>query len=227
MRITERLLAFTLLGSEWVLWLLIGLSVVSVTVMVERGISMAAARPDLERIGRRLLALLGGGDYQGARELLGPPRSPEVRVGLVGIAELPRGRNATLEAMASARSQERLRMERYLGVLGTLGNNAPFIGLFGTVLGIIKAFADLAKNQGGGGAAVVMAGISEALVATAVGLVVAIPAVIAFNIFQGKVRRTLGRVDAMAHLILSASPDVPPVEAEPAPPAPSGSVRVS
>jgi biopolymer transport protein ExbB len=227
MRITERLLAFTLLGSEWVLWLLIALSVVSVTVMVERAISMSAPRPDLGLLGRRLLALLTAGDYQGARELLGPPRSPEVRVGALGIAELSRGRNAALEAMASARSQERLRLERYLGILGTLGNNAPFIGLFGTVLGIIKAFADLAKTQGGGGAAVVMGGISEALVATAVGLLVAIPAVIAFNIFQGKVRRTLGRVDAMAHLILSAAPDVPPVEAEPAPPAPSGSVRVS
>jgi biopolymer transport protein ExbB len=95
-------------------------------------------------------------------------------------------------------------MEKHLGILGTLGNNCPFIGLFGTVLGIIKAFADLSHNQGGG-AAVVMAGIAEALVATAVGLMVAIPAVVAYNILQGRVRRTLGRVDAMAHLILARS----------------------
>jgi biopolymer transport protein ExbB len=95
-------------------------------------------------------------------------------------------------------------MEKHLGILGTLGNNCPFIGLFGTVLGIIKAFADLSHNQAGG-AAVVMAGIAEALVATAVGLMVAIPAVVAYNIFQGRVRRTLGRVDAMAHLILARS----------------------
>jgi biopolymer transport protein ExbB len=207
MRITERLLAFTLLGSEWVLWLLIGLSIVSVTVMVERAISMAARAPDLEGLSRKLLALLAKGDFEAAKEALGKPRSPEVRVGLVGIGELGRGRDAALEAMASAKSRERLALERNLGVLGTLGNNAPFIGLFGTVLGIIKAFADLAKNAGAGGAAVVMAGISEALVATAVGLLVAIPAVVAFNIFQGKVRRTLGRVDAMAHLILSAAPE--------------------
>jgi len=93
-------------------------------------------------------------------------------------------------------------------VLGTLGNNAPFIGLFGTVLGIIKAFADLSRNQGGG-AATVMSGISAALVATAVGLMVAIPAVVAFNFFQTRVRRTLGRVDAVAHLILSATAGVP------------------
>ncbi|HXU02873.1 MAG TPA: MotA/TolQ/ExbB proton channel family protein, partial [Polyangia bacterium] len=96
----------------------------------------------------------------------------------------------------------RLEMEKNLGVLGTLGNNAPFIGLFGTVLGIIKAFADLSRNQGGGAAAV-MSGISEALVATAVGLMVAIPAVIAFNFFQAKVRKTIGRIDAVAHMVLA------------------------
>jgi biopolymer transport protein ExbB/TolQ len=108
--------------------------------------------------------------------------------------------------MASTKSRLRLEMERNLGVLGTLGNNAPFIGLFGTVLGIIKAFADLSRNQGGG-AATVMSGISAALVATAVGLMVAIPAVVAFNYFQTRVRRALGRVDAVAHLILSATAD--------------------
>ncbi len=206
MRITERLLAFTLLGSEWVLWLLVCLSVLSVAVMVERAITLRAQAPDFDGLAAKLLPLLGKGDIAAAKTALGEPRSPEVRIGLVGVGELARGRNAALETMASARARERLQLERNLGVLGTLGNNAPFIGLFGTVLGIIKAFADLAKNQGGG-AAVVMAGISEALVATAVGLLVAIPAVIAFNIFQGKIRRTLGRVDAMAHLILSAAPE--------------------
>jgi biopolymer transport protein ExbB len=206
MRITERLLSFTLLGSEWVLWLLIALSVLSVTVMVERGISLRAAAPDFEGLSTRLLNLLGKGDLAGARQALGPAKSPEVRVALIGIGELPRGRDAAAEAMASAKARERMNLERNLGVLGTLGNNAPFIGLFGTVLGIIRAFADLSKNQTGG-AGPVMAGISEALVATAVGLMVAIPAVIFFNIFQGRLRRMMGRVDAMAHLILSAAPE--------------------
>ncbi|HEY0714135.1 MAG TPA: MotA/TolQ/ExbB proton channel family protein, partial [Polyangia bacterium] len=134
----------------------------------------------------------------------GAPASPEARVGLIGLNEIARGREAAAEAMASAKSRERLAMERRLGILGTLGNNAPFIGLFGTVLGIIKAFADLSRNAGGG-ANVVMSGISEALVATAVGLMVAIPAVIAFNVLQGRVRRAMGRIDSMAHLILSAA----------------------
>ena len=204
MRITERILAAALVGSDWVLWLLILLSILSVTIMVERAIVMSGRAPKLNDLSERLLKLLAAGDLPGARELLGPPRSPEVRVALVGLSELVEGRIAAAEAMASARSHERLAMEKHLGILGTLGNNCPFIGLFGTVLGIIKAFADLSHNQGGG-AAVVMAGIAEALVATAVGLMVAIPAVVAYNVLQGRVRRTLGRVDAMAHLILARS----------------------
>jgi biopolymer transport protein ExbB len=86
--------------------------------------------------------------------------------------------------------------------LGTLGNNAPFIGLFGTVLGIIKAFHDLAGGQAGG-PSVVMAGISEALVATAVGLIVAIPAVVAFNIFSRRVRVRMSQAEWMAHLAVA------------------------
>ncbi len=206
MRITEHILAFTLLGSDWVLWLLVLLSILSVAVMVERGIAMSGRLADFETLSEKLHKALTAGDAKAAREVLGAPRCPEVRVALVGLDELPRGSSAAVEAMASARSRERLALEKHLGILGTLGNNAPFIGLFGTVLGIIKAFADLSKSQGGG-ATVVMSGIAEALVATAVGLMVALPAVVAFNIFQGRIRRTMGRVDALAHMILSGARD--------------------
>ena len=204
MHITDRILAFTLMGSEWVLWLLILLSVLSVAIMIERALAMSGRFAGLEAQADKLRRLVTDGDLKAVRELLGMPRSPEVRVALVGLDALADGKNAAVEAMAAARLQERLAMEKRLGILGTLGNNAPFIGLFGTVLGIIKAFADLAKNQSAGSAAV-MSGISEALVATAVGLMVAIPAVVAFNIFQGRVRRTMGRVDALAHLVLSGA----------------------
>jgi biopolymer transport protein ExbB len=203
MRLTERILGFTLLGSEWVLWLLIGLSLLSVTIMVERGIFLSAGKMDFEALGKELLSFLKEGDAASARRALAGQRAPESQIAVAGLEQYGRGSEAISEAMASAKARLRMGMERNLGVLGTLGNNAPFIGLFGTVLGIIKAFADLSRNQAGGAAAV-MSGISEALVATAVGLMVAIPAVIAFNYFQGKVRASLGRVDAMAHLILSA-----------------------
>jgi biopolymer transport protein ExbB len=204
MRLTERILGFTLLGSEWVLWLLVVLSVLSVAVMVERGFYLSSRKLDFDALARELGQFLREADLGGARRALAGVRGPEARVAASGLEQFGRGSEAIAEAMASTKSRVRLDMERNLGVLGTLGNNAPFIGLFGTVLGIIRAFADLSRSQAGG-AGVVMAGISEALVATAVGLMVAIPAVVAFNYFQGKVRRALGRVDAMAHLILSAT----------------------
>jgi biopolymer transport protein ExbB len=79
-------------------------------------------------------------------------------------------------------------LDRYLSYLGTVGSNAPFIGLFGTVLGIIRAFSDLAKTSNES-QTVVMTGISEALVATAIGLLVAIPAVVMYNYFQKESKR--------------------------------------
>src|SRR3954466_9619340 len=204
MHLTERILGFTLLGSAWVLWLLIGLSVVSVAIMVERAIFLRA-RGDGDALARELSTLLKGGDVDGARQALSGRSAPAAAVAAAGLDHFDRGSNAVGEAMASVKARLRIDMERNLGVLGTLGNNAPFIGLFGTVLGIIKAFADLARNQSNGAAAV-MSGISEALVATAVGLMVAIPAVIAYNYFQGKIRRILGRVDMAAQTVLAALP---------------------
>jgi biopolymer transport protein ExbB len=205
MHLTQRILGFTLIGSEWVLWLLLGLSVLSVTVMVERAVVLRGSGADIEALGRALLARLRDGDLPGARLLLSSDRTPAAAVAAAGVEVLDRGADAVAETMASTKSRLRVELERNLGVLGTLGNNAPFVGLFGTVLGIIKAFADLSHNQAGGSSAV-MSGISEALVATAVGLMVAIPAVVAFNFFQGRVRKALGRADAMAHLVLSVVP---------------------
>ena len=190
-----------LLGSEWVLWLLLGLSVVSVAVMVERAIFLRG-RGDADALARELRSLLKGGDVEGARQALAGRTLPAAVVAAAGLDHFDRGSEAVGEAMAGAKARLRVDLERNLGVLGTLGNNAPFIGLFGTVLGIIKAFADLSRNSGGGAGAV-MAGISEALVATAIGLMVAIPAVIAFNFFQAQVRKTLTRVDAIAHMVLA------------------------
>ena len=103
---------------------------------------------------------------------------------------------------------ERLRMERGLAILATVGSNAPFVGLFGTVLGIIQAFHDLALSNAEASEAV-MAGISEALVATAVGLMVAIPAVVLYNAFTRWNRNRIGRAESLGNLVLSRIGDEP------------------
>ena len=199
--IAERLLAFTLLGAGWVLWLLLGLSVLSIAVMIERAIYFGSRR--MSSLFPELLKKCQSGDLQGAAALAtSDAMEAEVVRAAAGVAL--GGHEAVEKAVQSTIDRRRLEYEQWLFILGTLGNNAPFIGLFGTVLGIIRAFADLAVSNRGGGANTagsVMAGISEALVATAVGLFVAIPAVLAFNIFQRLLKRVIGRSNALGNAI--------------------------
>jgi biopolymer transport protein ExbB len=201
--IADKLLAFTLLGAGWVLWLLLGLSVLSVAVMIERAVYFGRRR--MSRSFPELLKHCQTGDLARAAALAtSDSMEAEVVRSAAGVAS--GGQEAVEKAVQSTIDRRRLEYEQWLFVLGTLGNNAPFIGLFGTVLGIIRAFADLATANRGGGAntaGTVMAGISEALVATAVGLFVAIPAVLAFNIFQRLLKRVIGRSNALGNAIAS------------------------
>jgi biopolymer transport protein ExbB len=130
------------------------------------------------------------------------------------VVEADLGADAAAEAMAGASALQRMKLEKRLAYLGTLGNNAPFIGLLGTVIGIVGAFEELGKapSPTAGVAAAtaaqlapqaVMSNIAEALVATAVGILVAIPAVAAFNMFQRFVKTTLANTDALSHVLLA------------------------
>ena len=202
MDLTSKFLAFTLLGAQWVLWLLIGLSIISVAIMIERALYFARRRVDLEQLTREVREAVRSGKPEAAAARLKDAPSMEAIIARIGLDEAKRGAGAAAEAMIGQRSRERQLLERRLAFLGTLGNNAPFIGLFGTVLGIIRSFHDLAENTQAG-AQTVMTGISEALVATAVGLMVAIPAVLAFNYFMRRVRAMVSNADSVAHVILA------------------------
>jgi biopolymer transport protein ExbB/TolQ len=190
----------TLIGAGWVLYLLIGLSVVSIAIMIERCILLVRDRIDYHTLGKELKARLDHDDIDDAKKVLQGVRSPEARIVLTGLEEIDKGLGAVEEHVAAATNVEKARLERNLAFLGTVGSNAPFIGLFGTVLGIIRAFHDLSLGSQEGAAAV-MAGISEALVATAVGLMVAIPAVVAFNVFKRQVAARLARADTLTRVL--------------------------
>ncbi|WP_242341564.1 MULTISPECIES: MotA/TolQ/ExbB proton channel family protein [Anaeromyxobacter] len=191
-----KLLAFTNLGAEWVLWLLIGLSIASVGIMIERLAFFLSRRAiDVDALQARLL----DGDLAGAAAAVAGRRGMEADVVRAAVTHAAKGPEAVREVVSGTIERARIEYERRLAFLGTLGNNAPFIGLFGTVLGIIRAFVDLSRNPGAAGAGTVMAGISEALVATAVGLFVALPAVVAYNLFQRGLRRTAQRATALGH----------------------------
>jgi biopolymer transport protein ExbB len=205
MNLTEKFLQFALVGAEWVLWLLVVLSVLSVYVMLERFLFFRGVAGADKLVRRPLLAALADGDFAQARKLVSGARGTGARIVAEMLENERHGPAAVEAALNATRSDERLRLERNLSFLGTLGANAPFIGLFGTVLGIIRAFKDLADSglkPGGESSTAVMAGISEALVATAVGLVVAIPAVVAYNVYQRRVKRTLGEAESLAQSAL-------------------------
>jgi biopolymer transport protein ExbB len=201
--LSSKLLGVTLTSAEWVLWVLVCLSVLSIAIMLERAVYFARHRlPDSEALAVRLAR----GELDAVRAAVQGRKGMEAAILREGLASAPQGADSVEQVIASTLARERPQYERFLSFLGTLGNNAPFIGLFGTVLGIIKAFHDLGSMNAKGAAIqqTVMAGISEALVATAVGLAVAIPAVVAFNIFNRQLKTLTSRAHALGHALVGS-----------------------
>lgn len=191
------------LGAAPIMWLMIALSIVSVTIIVERALYFRTASEDFPEFVRALSSHLRGGDVSAAESLVQRSRSAEAQVVGAGLREWPRGARAVREALSAALSIQKNVLDRRLGVLGTLGNNAPFVGLLGTVIGIMLAFEELAlAGKNAAATEGVMSSIAEALVATAIGLCVAIPAVAAFNWFQRRIRSITANSEALAHLLL-------------------------
>lgn len=193
------LVSLPIFQAEWVLWLLLALSVASLAVMVERFIFYKRHTIDVDGVRKELTELMSRGDINAAAELLGRYDTLETNVALFGLRDHADGPDAVQDLIAGAARKEKARYEKRLGFLAIIASNAPFIGLFGTVLGIIRAFQDLSSTNMAEASDAVMAGIAEALVATAVGLLVAIPAVIAYNMFKTRVK---GFADNM-HLLSS------------------------
>jgi len=191
-------LAFS--GGDWVIYLLYGCSILVVAILIERW-----------RVLRREIAataalqgaasLLDKGDLKAVAQLAESAPGAAATVLMAGVKNAGAGTESVVEHVAAARVGERKKLEQRLLILGTLGNNAPFIGLFGTVLGVIRAFHDLSESAGG--PEVVMKGLSEALVATAVGLLVAIPAVMFYNYFMKRVNDIFTDADVLAGLLLA------------------------
>ncbi|MEM1023077.1 MAG: MotA/TolQ/ExbB proton channel family protein [Myxococcota bacterium] len=199
-------------GAAWVLWLLIALSVLCVAVALERVWVLRSAEEDMGAVLPALRTLLREQDLSGAEDLLNGRGSVAARIVAAGLAEAEGGPAAAKEALAAASGLERRRLEKRLIILGTVGNNAPFVGLLGTVIGVVGAFDELGKPAAMSDAMKaatslaperVMSTIAEALVATAVGLIVAIPAVASYNYFQNRINGILDDGETLGHLLLS------------------------
>jgi len=184
--IVKYLLKIAMLGSSWVMYLLLLLSVASIGAMVERWIFFRK-RGGGDVMGDELCALLEEGERDKAYALLHGSPTIEAEVLRASLRWAHGGPEALEAAIEGEMIKRRRELERGMTLLGTLGNNAPFIGLLGTVIGVIVAFADLADGQAKVQMDKVMGGIAEALVATGVGLFVALPAVVAYNVFSKKI----------------------------------------
>ncbi|RLB51523.1 MAG: MotA/TolQ/ExbB proton channel family protein [Deltaproteobacteria bacterium] len=204
-------------GAGWVMWLLLFLSVVSVAIILERAWFFNSLRDDLTQLAGDLRKALGD-SVEAARKRMSASPSAEAAVVLAGLALHNRGADAAEEAMAGAAALQRMKLEKRLAYLATVGNNAPFIGLFGTVIGVVGAFKALGEQsqvpvaeaaQVAIAPQQVMSSISEALVATAVGIAVAIPAVAANNYFQRSTKRVLANTEALSKVLLAHLKSVP------------------
>lgn len=186
-------------GGEWVLWVLVALSILSIAIVLDRVWYFFANREQPEvQMGQGMAGLTASQwTLPGVSS-----RGPVGRMFRLAGEDWALGSERLRARLVAQRLQERAAAERGLVLLGTLGNNAPFIGLFGTVLGIIKSFRDLgtSSNQG---PAVVMTGLSEALVATAVGILVAIPAVIAYNLVNRRIKVIDYRLEEAAEAVVA------------------------
>ena len=197
------LLGLPIFQAEWVLWLLIALSFASVAIMAERFVFYRRHAINSSAVRAKFADLLAAGNMQGAADYLASFDSLETNTVLFGLRDYARGPEAVEDLLAAAARKERARYELRLNFLATIASNAPFVGLFGTVLGIIRAFKDLSGNIAEASSAV-MGGIAEALVATAVGLLVAIPAVVAFNVLKAKVKHIADDANLLTATLLAS-----------------------
>lgn len=159
------------------------LSIISIAIIIERTIFYRACR---RRPRTELMAAVNDelrkNAVSKAVDLCEALKTPLANVVLAGLQKKGKAASLIDSAMERQIVIETMRLEKRISIVGTIGSTSVYIGLFGTVLGIIKAFQDIAQ-KGTGGIGVVINGIAEALICTAVGLCVAVPAVIAYNYF--------------------------------------------
>jgi len=180
-------------------------SVVMMTVVIERIWTLRGAVSSTAALTAKLVPLLARGDLAGAAEAVRQHRlCPARRVFTDVLEAAPKAPLETLERVADERQFEEIESSgSYLWILGTIGSSAPFIGLFGTVIGIMRAFHSMAI-AGTGGFGVVAGGISEALIATALGLAIGIVSLVFYNYLQNRVERIDGALRIGSARLLEA-----------------------
>ncbi len=200
--LTQKFFVISQSGAQVILLILIVLSILSLGAILERFYTLWKIKNKSMKIQERVREAMHSNNLNEVEEIGKDRETLEGRFLGYGLRHIQvMGSNGLEEMFNSLAVTEKPKLEKFLTFLATVGSNGPFIGLLGTVFGIMKAFNDLSANQNEA-AQSVMRGIAEALVATAVGLVVAIPAVIAYNYFQKQVKSILQNLEMVRDLCI-------------------------
>lgn len=171
----------------WDMWLLLLISVVGLAIVFERLMFFAKQHGDTKGLLRALGQRIAADDIPGAIKMCDQQKGMLPKILQFGLMRGEKNRADITDALSIALMEHLNALESNLGIIGTIAVIAPFVGLFGTVLGIIRAFQDIAI-KGNSTPAVVAAGVSEALITTATGLIIAVIAVVFFNFFKTKIK---------------------------------------
>lgn len=223
----DELLHYLRLGGFTII-VILAASLLAIGVGIERFIALWGVGSKARELGQLIARHLLRGEVAAARGAAERSTAMAADLFRTGFERAAKTTGPNLDAAVGRELVSlRLKMRRGLWILGTIGAVAPFVGLFGTVWGIMRSFKDLGldvDSGGTGGSATVMSGISEALIATAVGIIVAVEAVVLFNIFQARLARLSAEFRLIAEefveLLREQSPNgkLPPVTTDSQPP---------
>lgn len=189
------------LRSSFTMIVLIACSVIALTFIFERWLFYKQTNIDADRFFMKIKEAFRNEGKERAISVCNSSLSPLAAVVKSGLEETDNTLEVAAEMMDAIAIEQRTKLEKNLNILGTLGNIAPLIGLFGTVIGIIRAFHSLSVS-GSAGPTVIAAGIAEALITTAAGLVVAVPAVVFYNYYLRRVETVMNEIESISKKVL-------------------------
>ena len=189
------------LRSSFTMIVLIACSVIALTFIFERWLFYKQTNIDADRFFMKIKEAFRNEGKERAISVCNSSLSPLAAVVKSGLEETDNTLEVAAEMMDAIAIEQRTKLEKNLNILGTLGNISPLIGLFGTVIGIIRAFHSLSVS-GSAGPTVIAAGIAEALITTAAGLVVAVPAVVFYNYYLRRVETVMSEIESISKKVL-------------------------
>lgn len=186
---------------SWVMTLLLVMSIIAIALVIERFIFFFRRKVDPNQFFRRVREAFKTGGISEALAMVRGVDAPHAHLVRTGLENYELPEDMLAELMESTILEQRIRLERFLSGLGTIGYVSPLLGLLGTVIGLIKAFTNIAVT-GSGGPAVVSSGIAEALLTTAIGLVIAVPVIYFYNYFSKRATDTVDEMESVMRKFL-------------------------